>query len=86
MCGELRQGETQFGKTADALIGINEFEQAFPEKDAAGEQPDPKDGAGSENGWIEQPRGDFFHCDDFEAKQRRRSRGGKSFTSGRRGA
>ena len=58
---ELGQGKAQPGEPAYALVRINEFQQPFPKKDAAGEQTEPKDGAGAKNGWIEEPRDDFFH-------------------------
>ena len=41
MCCELREGEAQFGKPAYALVGIDKFEEAFPEEYAAGHEADP---------------------------------------------
>lgn len=61
MCRQFGQGKSQLGEPAYALVWINEFQQPFPKKDAAGEQTEPKDGAGAKNGWIEEPRDDFFH-------------------------
>ena len=34
---ELGEGKSQFGEPAYALVGVNEFQQPFPKKDAAGE-------------------------------------------------
>jgi hypothetical protein len=34
---QFRQGEAEFSKASDTLVRVNEFQQAFPEKDATGE-------------------------------------------------
>jgi len=52
MCREPGQGKTQRAEPAYALVGINEFQQPFPKKDTAGDQADPKDGAGAEYGRV----------------------------------
>jgi hypothetical protein len=41
MGGQFGQRETQFCKAAYSLIGVDKFQDAFPEKDSAGQEADP---------------------------------------------
>jgi hypothetical protein len=57
----VREWNAQFGETSNALVGIDEFQDAFPEEDTARHESEGEDAAGTISWWIEKPREEFVY-------------------------
>ncbi len=55
VCGQVRIRYPQLGETSDSLVGVDEFQDAFPEEDATRHESEDEDAAGVLSWWIEKP-------------------------------